>query len=94
MEPSEKSLQETRKNSLIETIKQSHVPARKDSVAPLALVASEHPGQSASDPVSPDGSGDPDRTRRLSRRLSLRPPTNVYKYDGIVFIFLHVTYHK
>ncbi|XP_060604392.1 uncharacterized protein LOC132757202, partial [Ruditapes philippinarum] len=79
MESSEIPLDGTRKNSLIETIRQSHVPARKDSVAPLSLISIETPRHCASDPATPERGEDHDRSRRLSRRLSLRPPPNVYR---------------
>lgn len=83
MDVTDELRRESRKTSLIETITSAHARLRKDSVAPLISLGEPgdklRPGKTISEPASPTDSSDNERTRRFSRRLSLKPPSNVYR---------------
>lgn len=71
--------QNSRKDSIKRTIDYTMVPKRKDSVTPLLLNEFDAEDvNKARDKRGSDTSGD--RIRRLSRRLSLKPPSNVYRF--------------
>jgi len=76
----------SRKHSLRDTITLLQRP-RKDSVAPILIGTDSADTSRRPSPASGGRSSNPDilngkePVRRLSRKLSLRPPTNVNRYD-------------
>ena len=68
---------ESRRSSLIEKIASTQVRGRKDSISPFTHI--DYESQSFKGSRDSMGSIEGERTRRLSRKLSLKPPPTVYK---------------
>lgn len=72
---------DSKRNSLIDTINSAGKSVRKDSVTPLLFRDPEVDGrQSGKSSIAsnPDAIFGNEKVRRFSRRLSLKPPPNVY----------------
>ena len=72
---------DSRKSSLIDTINSAGKCVRKDSVTPLLFIDVDGDGrQSGKSSIvsNPDVIFGTEKVRRFSRRLSLKPPLNVY----------------